>query len=60
MEMSYCDNCIHERVCKHVKYVKEYEEKCNGVVTADGLRFTCKPECVHKLTRIPNEESQVQ
>ena len=46
--MSYCDDCVHQRVCKYIKQVKEYEAKAPEVSTVIGPVISYSIRCTEK------------
>ena len=49
--MNYCDDCIHNDVCKYVKDVRKYEDQPITYVdgSATGPVLHCTVNCPSKL-----------
>lgn len=57
--MSYCDNCTHAPVCRHIKKVKEYEGRIPETFGTDGVTVRYTVSCVHKEEKQADEKGRV-
>ena len=57
MNISYCDGCIHQRVCKYTDEVRSYEAKRPVYGTA-CIAVTYSVECAFK-NKSAREEREV-
>lgn len=46
--MSYCDDCIHQKVCKYTKNVRDYEQMSPQFYDGTGPRFIRSVDCAMK------------
>jgi len=49
-KLSYCEDCVHRKVCKFTKDVQEYEAKQPALNTAVGPVISFSVLCESKLT----------
>ena len=59
MKMSYCDNCTHAPVCRHIKKVKEYEGRIPETFDTEGVTVRYAVSCVHKEEKQADEKGRV-
>ena len=45
----YCDDCMHQKVCKYESKVREYESSSPGYDIGIGPKFMKSVECPHKI-----------
>lgn len=45
MKGSYCDDCVHQHVCKYKKQIQEYEAKAPVVSTVTGPIIAYSIDC---------------
>ena len=57
--MSYCDNCIHAHVCRHVKKVKEYEGRIPETFGTEGVTVRYAVNCVYKEEKQADERERI-
>ena len=54
--MSYCDDCVHEKVCRFTKDIKKHE--CSPVQYlsgyTDGPTIKYAVNCLYKIVRQPS------
>lgn len=50
VKQAYCDDCLHKRICKYEKQVRELEENPPAVpaLNAGGPKISYRVECDHK------------
>ena len=55
--MSYCDNCIHQQVCRFTKDIQKREsapvEYLSGYTDGPTIRYAV--DCPYKMVRQPSE-----